>query len=88
VRRAIVLAIVLAAGVASAQPGDRPPAQTPPPGWKPPVIIMDDHLIRGRLRGLQLIYFLDRASEELDRARLERRSFIPELVRTLDEEAL
>ena len=42
----------------------------------------------GRLRTPQLLYFLDRASEELERASLERRSFIPELVRTIDEEQL
>jgi len=44
--------------------------------------------LAGRLRTPQLLYFLDRASEELQRASLERRSFIPEMVRTLDEEAL
>ena len=42
----------------------------------------------GRLRTPQLLYFLDRASEELERASLERRSFIPELVRSIDEESL
>ncbi len=44
--------------------------------------------LTGRLRTPQLLYFLDRASEELQRASLERRSFIPEMVRSLDEEAL
>jgi hypothetical protein len=44
--------------------------------------------INGRLRTPQLLYFLERANEELERASLEKRSFIPELVRTLDEEAL
>lgn len=42
----------------------------------------------GRLRTPQLLYFLDRAEEELDRAALERRSFIPEMARSLDEERL
>ena len=42
----------------------------------------------GRLRTPQLLYFLDRAAEELERASLERRSFIPELVRSIDEENL
>lgn len=42
----------------------------------------------GRLRTPQLLYFLDRAAEELERASLERRSFIPELVRSIDEEQL
>jgi hypothetical protein len=44
--------------------------------------------LQGRMRTPQLLYFLDRASEELDRASLERRSFIPEMVRSLDEESL
>lgn len=42
----------------------------------------------GRLRTPQLLYFLDRAAEELERASLERRSFIPEMVRSIDEEDL
>jgi hypothetical protein len=44
--------------------------------------------ISGRLRAPQLLYFLERANEELERASLERRSFIPEMMRTLDEEQL
>jgi hypothetical protein len=44
--------------------------------------------LNGRMRAPQLLYFLERASEELERASLERRSFIPHLVRSLEEEAL
>jgi hypothetical protein len=44
--------------------------------------------ISGRLRAPQLLYFLERANEELERASLERRSFIPEMMRTLDEDEL
>ena len=39
----------------------------------------------GRLRTPQLLYFLDRAEQELDRAALEKRSFIPEMTRSLEE---
>ena len=88
-RRAALIAMMLVAGVASAQPGT--PANDPsrpPPGWKPPTIDMGPLEIGGRLRAPQMIFFLERAREELDRAALERRSFIRELVRTLDEGGL
>lgn len=44
--------------------------------------------LAGRLRTPQLLYFLDRASAELQAASLERRSFIPEMVRSVDQESL
>ena len=44
--------------------------------------------LNGRLRTPQLLYFLERAAEELERASIRRRSFIPELVRSIDEESL
>ena len=44
--------------------------------------------LNGRNRSPQLLYFLERANEELERASLEKRSFIPHMVRSLEEEAL
>jgi len=44
--------------------------------------------LNGRMRTPQLLYFLERANEELERASLEKRSFIPHLVRTMEEETL
>ena len=44
--------------------------------------------LNGRMPTPQLLYFLERANEELERASLEKRSFIPHLVRSLEEEAL
>jgi hypothetical protein len=44
--------------------------------------------LNGRNRSPQLLYFLERANEELERASLERRSFIPHMVRSVEEEAL
>ena len=56
---------------------------------KPPKVFDFTGLdLAGRLRTPQLLYFLDRASEELERASLERRSFIPAMVRSIDESDL
>lgn len=44
--------------------------------------------IAGRLRTPELMYFLERARDELRRASLKRRSFIPEMVRSVDQESL
>ena len=38
--------------------------------------------LNGRMRTPQLLYFLERANEELERASLEKRSFIPHMVRS------
>lgn len=67
-------------------PGDAKPGGKP--GGKAKVFDFTGLEIGGRLRTPQLLYFLDRASEELERASLERRSFIPEMVRSIDESAL
>lgn len=58
------------------------------PAGKPKVFDFTGLDLAGRLRTPQLLYFLDRASEELERASLERRSFIPEMVRSIDESNL
>jgi hypothetical protein len=42
----------------------------------------------GTMRTPQLLYFLGRVKQELDRASLEKRSFMPELVRSVDEGGL
>ena len=44
--------------------------------------------LNGQNRTPQLLYFLERANEELERASLEKRSFIPHMVRSIEEEAL
>lgn len=44
--------------------------------------------LNGRMRTPQLLYFLERANEELERASLEKRTFIPHMVRSVEEEAL
>jgi hypothetical protein len=44
--------------------------------------------LAGRLRTPQLIYFLDRAAQELELASLEKRSFVPEMIKSVDEDSL
>ena len=52
------------------------------------MIIIDPLKLKGVLRNVMMIEFLERVTEELHAASLEKRSFVPELVRSLDEEAL
>ena len=59
-----------------------------PKGGKVKVFDFTGLDLTGQLRAPQLLYFLDRAREELERASLERRSFIPEMVRSISEEDL
>lgn len=91
----VALALVAVPGEASAQKRKRkrPPAgeKTPAPKKEKP---KDQHFdftglqLGGRMRTPQLLYFLDRATEELERASLEKRSFIPEMERSMEDERL
>ncbi len=64
-------------------------AETPKKGGSKEQNFNFDNLnLNGKSRTPQLLYFLERANEELERASLEKRSFIPHLVRTVEEEAL
>jgi len=68
--------------------GDKPDSK---PGKKSPKEKTFDFNaldLNGRQRTPQLLYFLERANEELERASLEKRSFIPHMVRSVDEEAM
>lgn len=44
--------------------------------------------LSGKNRTPQLLYFLERANEELERASLQKRSFIPAMVRSVEEDPL
>jgi hypothetical protein len=75
---------------ASAAPDAKAPAagssnKAPP---KPKTYDFNAMDLSGRMRSPQLLYFLERANEELERASLEKRSFIPHMVRSLEEESL
>jgi hypothetical protein len=66
--------------VEAAKPADKKP--------KEKNFDFDNLKLNGQLRTPQLLYFLERANEELERASLEKRSFIPHMVRSVEEEAL
>jgi hypothetical protein len=95
----LIAMLVGGSGVASAQKACDPakdkdcrapravakPPKAPKP---PPVYTIDPMTVGGKVRGAMMLQFLERANEELERASLERRSFVPELVRSVDLEAL
>jgi hypothetical protein len=63
-------------------------AETPPKKVKEQNFNFDGLGLNGRSRSPQLLYFLERANEELERASLEKRSFVPNMVKTVEDEAL
>ena len=69
-----------------------PPKAETTPAKKGPVkeqnFNFDGLGLNGRSRSPQLLYFLERANEELERASLEKRSFIPSMVKTVEDEQL
>lgn len=71
-----------------AKDANKDASKDPAKGGKAKVFDFTGIDLAGRLHTPQLLYFLERANEELERAFLERRSFIPHMVRSLDEEAL
>lgn len=96
--RGLLATLVVCALVAplSAQPKKPPPKPEKPaeaekkPTGTPKVKNFDFNALdlAGRMRTPQLLYFLERANEELERASLEKRSFIPHMVRSVEEEQL
>jgi hypothetical protein len=88
-----VLALVCAVSYpASAQPKAKPgaakAAERTDKKTKEKNFDFENLKLNGQLRTPQLLYFLERANEELERASLEKRSFIPHMVRSVEEEAL
>jgi hypothetical protein len=73
-------------GKKAKKPAATAPAQTAPK--KARVFDFGAMSFEGTMRTPQLLYFLGRVKQELDRAALEKRSFMPELVRTVDEGGL
>jgi len=90
----VCFAVVMFGSVANAQPKPVPPKPDlplpakPKPPRPPQEIVVGGIALKGVHRAPQLLYFLERVNEELERASLEQRSFIPHLVRTVEQEAL
>ncbi|HUS68191.1 MAG TPA: hypothetical protein VMZ28_26840 [Kofleriaceae bacterium] len=74
---------------AAATPAPVPAGDARPAGKKKEKVFdFTGFELAGSVRMPQLLYFLDRAEEELERASLERRSFVPAMLKSLDEEKL
>jgi hypothetical protein len=91
----LILALMCATVSAQPKKGDKAADKTAPVakesgGKKDKVKNFDFNALdlNGRMRTPQLLYFLERANEELERASLEKRSFIPHMVRSVEEEKL
>jgi len=84
-----IVVVALLVSSAFAQPrAPKPVPKVPKPPVTVPVIDGDEIKIGAKDRRVLMITFLERASEELTRASLEKRSFIPELIKTVDAETL
>ena len=81
----MVVVLVSLARPVLAQDGKRPPPKSPKPA---PVITIGPLDVVGTLRNAMMMTFLERASEELERANLERRSFVDRIVLSVDDEQL
>lgn len=96
----VIALLFTSAGVASAQKTCDPEVDKDCPAPKvvpikkgrlpktPPTYTIKPLDVSGKVRGAMMLQFLERANEELERASLQRRSFVPELVRSVDLEAL
>ena len=87
------MALLAAAGPTSHAQGKKKKAtaaQPAPPAAPKKARVFDFGAMsfEGTMRTPQLLYFLGRVKQELDRAALEKRSFMPELVRSVDEGGL
>jgi hypothetical protein len=87
-RRFACVVILALAGTAAADVPKAPKVPVVPkkPPKDPPVIQGGGVDVTGKVRGASLLYFLERANEELERATLEKRSFIPHMVRSVDDQ--
>ena len=86
------MSLLVAAGPTSHAQGKKKKAATAQPAPAQPkkarVFDFGAMSFEGTMRTPQLLYFLGRVKQELDRAALEKRSFMPELVRSVDEGGL
>lgn len=101
-RRWLVLGALLLLFASPAEAQRPKPKKRPAPKAEPAAKVKEETRKNGKVQSFdftginltatmrtpQLLYFLDRASEELQRASLKRRSFVPEMVRSISEEGL
>jgi len=80
---ALIVLLISTSALAQAR---KPPHPPPPP--PPRTFNIGPLALGGKVHLLSMLEFIERANEELQRSALEKKSFVPKLVQSLDEAAL
>ena len=83
-----VIAVLVISTSAFARDVKKGPLQTDPPQRPTKTFNIGPLELGGKVRVLAMLELIERANEELERSALEKKSFLPKIVASLEEEAL